>query len=56
MVSGKSSLPCVFILINYIEEAVSLVKRLSIVVPVVVFSVFSVFLISKFLGNSFLGS
>lgn len=50
------SLPYAFILINFIEEAVSLLSQLNSVVPFIVFSVFPVFLISKFLSNSFLGS
>lgn len=56
MVSGKSSFPCAFILIDCIEEAVSLLRHLNVVVPVVVSSVFPIFLIFKFLGYSFLGS
>lgn len=56
VVFGKSSLPCVFILTNYIEEAVSPLRQLNSVVPVVVFSVFPIFLIFKFLSNSFLGT
>lgn len=56
VVSGKSPLPCAFILINYIEEAVSPLRQLNSVVPVVVFSVFPLFLISEFLSDSFSGS
>lgn len=56
VVSGKSSLPCAFILINYIEEAVSLLRQLNSAVLVAIFFVFPVFLVSKFLSNSFLGS
>lgn len=56
VVSGKSSLPWAFILISHIEEAVSLLRQLNSVVPVAVFSVFPIFLVSKFLSKSFLGS
>lgn len=42
-------------LIDYLEEEVLLPRQLNSV-PVVVFSALPVFLIAKFLSNSFLGS
>lgn len=48
MVSGKSSLPCAFSLISYIGEAVSLLRQLNSVVPVVVVPAFPLFLFLSF--------